>query len=145
VTAEAITSGPLKDQPSFFKPLSPEGRDELHGLVMDYYDQFVTLVAEGRHMDKERVVQLADGRAYTGRQALALGLIDQIGGESDARDWLQAQMHVSARLPVTDVRARGGWAGQMLGDEDGSFFGGLAKAVFSQGVRLDGLYAIWHP
>ena len=46
VNAEAITSGPLKDQPSFTKPLSPQGRDVLQGLVMDMYDQFVGMVAE---------------------------------------------------------------------------------------------------
>lgn len=145
VTAEAITSGPLKDQPSFFKPLSPEGRDELHGLVMDYYDQFVTLVANGRHMDKDRVRELADGRAYTGRQALKLGLIDQIGGEGDARAWLASDMHVPSSLPVADVRARAGWAGRMLGDDSESLLGGLWKAVVSQGLRLDGAWAIWQP
>ncbi len=70
VNAEAITSGPLKDQPSFTKPLSPQGKDVLQGLVMDMYDQFVGMVANGRHMDAAQVRELADGRAYTGRQAL---------------------------------------------------------------------------
>ena len=60
VNAEAITSGPLKDQPSFTRPLTPQGRDVLQGLVMDMYDQFVGMVASGRHMD-------ADARARTGR------------------------------------------------------------------------------
>ena len=81
VSAEAITSGPLKDQPSFTRPLTPQGRDVLQGLVMDMYDQFVGMVANGRHMDAARVRELADGRAYTGRQALKLGLVDAIGGE----------------------------------------------------------------
>ena len=85
MSAEAITSGPLKDQPSFTRPLSPEGREVLQGLVMDMYDQFVGMVATGRHMDAARVRELADGRAYTGRQALKLGLVDAIGGEHDAR------------------------------------------------------------
>ncbi len=75
IQAEAITSGPLKDQPSFTRPLTPEGRDVLHGIVMDMYDQFVGMVASGRHMDADRVRELADGRAYTGRQALRLGLV----------------------------------------------------------------------
>lgn len=145
VTAEAITSGPLKDQPSFFKPLSPEGRDELHGLVMDYYDQFVTLVANGRHMDKEKVRELADGRAYTGRQALKLGLVDQIGGEQEAREWLASEKHVSAGLPVADVRPHAGWAARTFGDDTDSLFDVALKALLSQGVRLDGAWAVWHP
>ena len=85
ITADAITSGPLKDQPSFTRPLTDQGREVLQALVMDMYDQFVGMVATGRHMDPARVRELADGRAYTGRQALKLGLIDAIGGEREAR------------------------------------------------------------
>ena len=88
LTADAITSGPLKDQPSLTHPLSPQGAEVLHGLVMDMYDQFVGMVAEGRHMTPDQVRALADGRAYTGRQALKLGLVDEIGGEPEARKWL---------------------------------------------------------
>ncbi len=107
INAEAITSGPLKDQPSLIRPLSPEGRDVLHGLVMDMYDQFVGMVAAGRHMDAAQVRELADGRAYTGRQALRLGLVDAIGGEHDARAWLAQAKGVSADLPVDDVSTTG--------------------------------------
>ncbi len=62
VNAEAITSGPLKDQPSLIRPLTQQGRDVLQGLVMDMYDQFVGMVASGRHMD-------AGTGARTGRRA----------------------------------------------------------------------------
>ncbi len=51
ITAEVIRSGPLKDEPSLVRPLSPAGKDVLQGLVNDMYDQFVTIVATGRHMD----------------------------------------------------------------------------------------------
>src|SRR5215472_17204832 len=60
VNAEAITSGPLKDQPSLIRPLTQQGKDVLQGLVMDMYDQFVGMVASGRHMDAARVRELAD-------------------------------------------------------------------------------------
>src|SRR5271166_6618241 len=91
ITADPIVSGPLKDQPSFVRPLSPQGREVLQGIVADMYDQFVTMVAMGRHMDPDQVRKLADGRAYTGRQALKLGLVDAIGGEADARAWLEQE------------------------------------------------------
>jgi len=84
-SAEAITSGPLKDQPSLTRGLTLQGREYLHGLVDDMYDQFVGMVAEARHMEPTRVRELADGRAYTGRQAQKLGLVDEIGGELEAR------------------------------------------------------------
>ena len=144
VTAEAITSGPLKDQPSFIRPLSPEGRDVLHGLVMDMYDQFVGMVAAGRHMSVDKVRQLADGRAYTGRQALGLGLVDQIGGEPEARRWLEDQRHVSADLPVEDVSVSG-FAERAFGATLGGLLGMVDKTLMLQGVRVDGAWALWQP
>jgi len=144
ITADAIVSGPLKDQPSFTQPMSPEGRQVLQGLVMDMYDQFVDLVASGRHMDPARVRELADGRAYTGRQALKLGLIDAIGGEAEARGWLQAEKGVSKDLRVEDVSASS-WAGRAFGDSADGLLGAALKTLLSQGLRLDGAWAVWHP
>jgi protease IV len=142
IDAEAITSGPLKDQPSFTRPLSPEGREVLQGLVMDMYDQFVGMVAAGRHMDAARVRQLADGRAYTGRQALQLGLIDAIGGEHDARTWLAETKGVSVDLPVEDV-STSGFASRAFSSSLGWMLESMWKIVFSQGVILDGAWALW--
>ncbi len=144
VTADAITSGPLKDQPSFTKPMSAEGREVLHGLVMDMYDQFVAMVASGRHMEPDRVRALADGRAYTGRQALKLGLIDAIGGESEARAWLAAEKAVPESLPAEDVKP-GGLAARAFGNALSPLFDGLLKTVLFQGVSLDGAWAVWQP
>jgi protease-4 len=142
VNAEAITSGPLKDQPSLIRPLTQQGRDVLQGLVMDLYDQFVGMVADGRHMDAARVRELADGRAYTGRQALKLGLIDAIGGEQDARQWLAQQKGISADLPVEDVSTKS-LTSRALSKSLGVVFDELSKSLFSQGVILDGPKLIW--
>ena len=144
VTAEAITSGPLKDQPSFTRPLTPQGRDVLHGLVMDLYDQFVGMVAAGRHMAPDKVRELADGRAYTGRQALGLGLVDAIGGEPEARDWLAAERGVPTNLPAEDVKTDT-LAERALGEALGGVSQGILKSVLFQGVKLDGAWAVWQP
>ena len=108
ISAEAIISGPLKDQPSFTHGLSPAGRDYLQGLVGDLFGQFVTMVAQARHLDEGHVRQLADGRAYTGRQAIGLGLVDEIGGEPEARAWLAKEKGVSVDLPIRPLRV-GTW------------------------------------
>lgn len=144
ISTDAITSGPLKDQPSFFRPLSPEGRDALRGLVMDMYDQFVGMVAEGRHMSPDAVRTLADGRAYTGRQALKLGLIDQIGGEKEARDWLAAAHHISTDLPVEELSTRG-FTERVLGASLGSILEVASKTLVRQWVSVDGAWALWQP
>ena len=143
VTAEALTSGPLKDQPSFTKPMSEQGRTVLHDLVMDMYDQFVGMVAKGRHMDPDKVRALADGRAYTGRQALKLGLIDAIGGETEARAWLDKEKGVSADLPVTDIEI-GTLTERLMTGELSPMVGRMWKSVVSQSVMLDGPLALWH-
>lgn len=148
VKVDQLVSGPMKGQPSAVQPLSPEGRQMLQGLVADLFDQFVTMVAQGRHMPVERVRALADGRPYTGRQALALGLIDQIGGEREAKAWLASRLHLPPTVPVEELKVAGprdwrlrlmhGMLRVILGDE-------WAGSVVSQGVALDGAVAIWKP
>lgn len=142
IGVETITSGPLKDQPSFTHPLSPEGRDVLHGIVLDMYDQFVGMVASGRHMDPTKVRDLADGRAYTGRQALRLGLVDAIGGEHEARAWLASAKDVATDLPVEDVTTKS-LAERTFSSSLGVLFDSIWKSLFSQGVTLDGGQLLW--
>jgi protease-4 len=142
LNAEVVRSGPLKDEPSLVRPLSPAGREVLQGLVNDMYDQFVAMVASGRHMDAAKVRELGDGRAYTGRQALALGLVDAIGGEREAKDWLTTAKGVPAGLPVEDL-SDGGFASHGLTGELGTMFQDVWKMLISQSLRLDGGWAVW--
>ena len=142
ISTQTIVSGPLKDQPSFTRPLSPEGRAVLQGLVTDMYEQFVAMVATGRHMDPARVRQLADGRAYSGHQALPLGLIDEIGDERAARAWLAANKEVSASLPIEDVSTTG-YAGRALAGAVSSIVNGVWKGLVSQSLKLDGAWSVW--
>ena len=144
ITAKAITSGPLKNQPSLTHPTSPEGRAVLQALVMDMYDQFVGMVAAGRHMPPEQVRALADGRAYTGRQALGLGLVDAIGGEAEARAWLAAEKAIPESLPVEDVEPDG-LVQRALAGAFSPFLDGAMKSLLSQGLRLDGAWSVWQP
>ena len=142
ISAETIVSGPLKDQPSLTHKLSDRGREVLQVLVQDMYDQFVGMVATGRHMTPDAVRQAGDGRAYTGRQALTLGLIDQIGEERDARAWLAAQRNVPTALPTEDVTTSN-LLSRTLASSLGPLFDGVWKTVVSQSVRLDGAWAVW--
>jgi protease-4 len=142
ISAETIVSGPLKDQPGLTHKLSERGREVLQVLVQDMYDQFVGMVATGRHMTPDAVRQAGDGRAYTGRQAFTLGLIDQIGEERDARAWLAAQRNVPVALPTEDVTTSS-LLSRTLASNLGPLFDGVWKTVVSQSVRLDGAWAVW--
>jgi len=145
VNVDPLVSGPLKGQPSFTKPLSPEGRVVLQALVMDLYEQFVAMVAAGRHMDPARVRELGDGRPYTGRQALPLGLVDQLGGEPEARAWLADKHQVAEALPVGNVLPQRGLLERQLSSLwTGVVTAGL-KTVVLQGLSLDGAWAVWQP
>ncbi|ABZ83503.1 signal peptide peptidase sppa, 36k type [Heliomicrobium modesticaldum Ice1] len=79
-----IKSGPYKDIASSAREMTPEERAILQGMVDDIYQQFIDVVAEGRHMPHEQVRALADGRVFTGRQAKELGLVDELGNFYDA-------------------------------------------------------------
>ncbi len=81
-----IKSGQYKDTGSPTRPMRDDERKLLKKLIMDVYNQFVDAVAEGREMKRDRVLELADGRVYTGRQAISAGLCDQQGTFYDAVD-----------------------------------------------------------
>jgi protease-4 len=138
VRVETIASGPLKDQPSPFRPLTAEGRAWLDKVIADLYEQFVARVASGRRMEPEAVRALADGRVLTGRQALQAGLIDAIGGEREARAWLAAEKGVSADLPVRDVEVRSTTERLF-----GAAVGALTKTVFSEWLGVDVPRPLW--
>lgn len=83
---ETIKSGPHKDMGSSSRPLDEEERAILQGMVDDIFGQFVDQVAKGRagKLTREQVLALADGRIFTGRQALENGLIDELGNLRDS-------------------------------------------------------------
>lgn len=140
VNVETIASGALKDQPSPFRPLSPEGRAALERVVRDLHDQFVGMVVRGRGMEEAAVRAIADGRVLTGRQALAAGLVDAIGGEREARAWLAAERAVPASLPVREIETRGA-----LDRFFEAAWSGLAKTLISEWLGVDGVRALWQP
>ena len=85
IDAKAVTSGPRKDMASPFKPLDPEDLAILQGMVDEYYLGFLRVVAGSRsNLDPEQIKKLSDGRVFTGTQAKANGLVDQIGFLWDA-------------------------------------------------------------
>jgi protease IV len=88
VSFKVIKSGPYKDILAFDRPLTQEEEVILQGLIDSSYGQFSQIVAENRHIPIETVRTFADGRVFTGEQALALGTVDRLGTEEDARVWL---------------------------------------------------------
>jgi protease-4 len=138
VRPETLTSGPLKNQPGLFNPLSEEGRALLQHIIADLHGQFVAMVAQGRRMEEARVRELADGRIYTGREAVTLGLIDAIGGEREARAWLAAERQVAETLPIRDLATRS-TTERLLEQTVGT----VINSVVSEWLGVDGPRAVW--
>jgi protease-4 len=144
VSMEAIKSSPLKAVPSPFETLTEDGRRAVKAVIDDTYELFVGMVAERRGMDRARALAVADGRVFTGRQARALGLVDAVGGEEVAREWLTRERGVKAGLPVRDVRI--GREDEFWRDLTSHAFAALTgKSYLPERLTLDGLLALWHP
>lgn len=87
VSFQVVKSGPYKDILSFDRQLTAEEKGILQELIDTSYHQFVQTIAQGRNLDEETVRTFADGRIFTGQQALELGIVDRLGTEEDARRW----------------------------------------------------------
>ena len=140
IKPEVFKSGPLKAQPNPFEPLGDAARAATQDMLMGLYDQFVDMVAERRAMPRDQVLRLADGRIYSGLAAKDNGLVDALGDEDAARDWLETVHGLSRDLPLRDLP---------LGDKPlpwrDALTSQLQKALFSERLRLDGVFSLWHP
>ncbi len=84
VKTEVIKSGKNKDIGSAFRAMKPEERELLQGVMDNVHEQFIRAVAEGRKLKIEDVREIADGRIFTGEQAAAKGLVNELGTLEDA-------------------------------------------------------------
>jgi len=158
VKVEEVKSSPLKAAPNGFEPTSPEAREALDALVKDSYAWFRGLVKQRRGMDDALLEKVADGRVFTGRQAVDLKLIDQLGDEKTAVAWLVEAKGVKKDLPVSNyklaprfgdltfLRTAAAYVLDALG------LAALARQIEQAGLvqavdrlTLDGMLALWCP
>ncbi len=158
VQVETVRSTPLKAAPNGFEPTSPEAKAALESIVMDTYAWFKNMVQDRRTLAGEGLDKVADGRVFTGHQAMELKLIDEIGNEQTAIDWLAKEKGIDPKLTVRDWRLTSRLS-------DLSFLHLAAAAVLDavglttlaqrftdtgsvqalERLNLDGLLALWHP
>ncbi|WP_299344553.1 signal peptide peptidase SppA [uncultured Maritalea sp.] len=141
---DKVSTGPLKAEPDIDEPMADDVRAAYQSLVDDSYDWFVDIVADRRQLERSEVLRLADGRVLTGRQALKEQLIDAIGDETSALDWLKENhdiddQDVSTYFPLPESE----WqkAVDLLGSTAKNFVGSSLKSV----TKLDGLVSVWQP
>jgi len=156
IKVEEIKSSPLKAAPNGFEPTSPEARAAIEAIVMDSYAWFRGLVQTRRHLDGEALGRVADGRVFTGRQAIDLKLVDELGDEKSAVAWL-AKRGLDPNTPVRDWRVRSRFSDFSFLHPAAAVFefvglASLARRIEDAGtvraleqLNLDGLLALWHP
>ena len=87
-----LKKGKLKSEPLPFNgPINKESKRMINSLLENQYDMFFDMVAKHRKIPKHKLIAIADGRIVTGSQALTLGLIDQIGAQKEAVEWLSTK------------------------------------------------------
>lgn len=86
IKSEAIKSGKFKDIGSISRQMSAEEKNLLQAMINDSYESFLEAVAQGRKIEIEKLKELADGRIFTGKQAIKVGLVDKLGDFQDAID-----------------------------------------------------------
>lgn len=156
VKMNEVKSGPLKASPSPFQPADEAGLRVAKDMIADSMRWFVSLVAARRGVQPSAIPGLTDGRIYTGREALAYKLIDEIGGEVEVRKWLEEKRGVPKGLKFVDWKPKRdaaygllGRAGVAIGRAIGGPFGELAHLLASRSgldrLQLDGLVSVWQP
>jgi protease IV len=155
VKVETVRSSPLKASPSGLEPTSPEAREAVNALVVESYDWFKGMVKTRRGLTDQELAAVADGRVFSGRQAIALKLVDEVGSEREAIAWLEKDKNIARNLPVRDYRRLSGFeelglTGAVVGFAHGLGLGGVARglermAAHAEAISLDGLLAVWQP
>ena len=140
IKPEIIKSSPLKAQPNPMEYFAPDAKSAITDVIKDYYIMFRDMVVNRRELAKATVTMLADGRVFTGRQALANGLIDQLGDEVDAKQWLQSEKKLNKKLPIYTVEPD-------YPEQPWQEFisGSIGKAFTSNRFALDGVISVWQP
>jgi protease IV len=153
IKVEEVKSGPLKAVPSPFEPTDEKTREMTAEMVQDAKLWFFGLVEKRRNIVPESIPGLTDGRIYSGRQAVAFKLVDEIGDEKAAIDWLTKERKVPKGLKVIDWKPESessglfGWLSQSVASAFGISVEKIAGLVgqISATLKLDGLVSVWHP
>ena len=156
VKMNEVKSGELKAQPSGFSPADPAALKIMQAMIDDGFKWFISLVETRRGIKVQDVPGLEKGRIYSGREAVDVKLVDEIGGEAEAQRWLEDKRGVTKDLKIIDWKPSvpGGWG---LGSSMASWPERVVDAGWSKAMRLmsgdraganlslDGLVSVWHP
>lgn len=151
VAMQERKSGALKAEPNMFSEPTAETLAVTDEMIRDSFVWFTDLVQERRKLSAPQMTLISDGRVFTGRQALTARLVDKLGGEDEAIDWLSTEHKISRDMKVIEWEPAPsvgtgslglfglGKVARWLG------FSAAVDALEARTVKLDGLLVLWHP
>jgi protease-4 len=116
IDVKVIKTGRLKDAGSSTKKMTPEDQRYFQNLMDNIHLQFVDVVVQERDLQREKVVELSDGRVFTGEEAVEHGLIDTIGTYEDAVMITAELAGIDGEPAIVKERRRRGWWDNLFGD-----------------------------
>jgi protease-4 len=126
VTVDTYKTAPRADEESLFRPSTQEERDNALIKIRQYYNVFLDRVSQGRHMSKEEVDSVGQGRVWSGQEAWQRHLVDKMGGLRQALDEARAAAFLPNDAPVVE-----------LPENEASLFDKALKLVGVPGSSVD--------
>lgn len=135
VRLEVIKTGKFKDVGSIWRPMTEDERKLLQDVLSNVYDQFIDAIADGRGLNREDILPYADGRVFTGDQALDYGFVDRLGDLDDAVQMAGKMAGIKGRPTVVRKDRRRGSLLDFI-DNKMNQLGGVA-GLSASGPRLE--------
>ena len=127
-----IKSGKMKASPNPLEKVDEETKSKILPLVNDMYQDFLSLVIQSRTLSEKSIEVISDGSVFTGNQAVKLNLVDSIGDENDALEWLKQKANLKSDIKVIDIEET---------KDMFSFFDFSNKKL----KNFNGFFALWTP
>jgi protease-4 len=138
-----VKSGRFKAEPNPLTKVDASERELIQNVVQSFYGFFIDIVKTERKFTSAQMAKIEDGRVFTGRQALEMGLIDALGGEREALAWLEENHEIPADTDIETLKPK---------RPKDNFFTRLNEATIKAmdkaenfSLTLDGLLMIWQP
>ena len=140
-----VKSGALKDVGNFARKPTPEDLKYLNGVIADVYEQFIGDILANRKVSRDSLLKVADGRILTGREAVAQGLVDTIGGFHEAKAYLAGVAKLEGEPVLVREPPEKGWVENLLESSlGGPVPGSLAKAAENLlPLGRQGVFFLW--
>lgn len=137
ITFNQFKSSPIKGSPTPFEKVSPAISSSINSIIKDSYNLFVQMVRERRKIKASDIDLITDGRVLTGRQAVKYNMVDQIGTQEEALDWLYKK-GISNKLKIVDIDVANDEANKLR-----KFLSSVIPFHIKQSNQLKGILAIW--